>query len=100
MESRTLIIFLSLLVFVLAFTACASSASSPVPSPAATTSPGGATLVQERCTACHPLSRVESARYSAAEWKTIVDTMIARGAQLTPEEETVVVSYLAANFGN
>jgi len=25
--------------------------------------------------------------------------MISRGAQLTPEEKTVVVNYLAANFG-
>jgi hypothetical protein len=42
---------------------------------------------------------VESSRLSAAEWGALVDQMIARGAQLTPAEKTVVVSYLAANFG-
>jgi hypothetical protein len=48
---------------------------------------------------CHPLSRVESTKHTAADWKTIVDMMISRGAQLTPEEAIVVVNYLATNFG-
>ena len=45
------------------------------------------------------MSRIESAHHSAAEWQTIVDSMIRRGARLTPEEETVVVNYLAATYG-
>jgi hypothetical protein len=48
---------------------------------------------------CHPLARVESSGHTATQWKTIVNTMISRGAQLTPDEKTVVVNYLAANFG-
>ncbi|HEX9091162.1 MAG TPA: hypothetical protein VF831_06715, partial [Anaerolineales bacterium] len=76
---------------------CTSASSSPAP--ASTTTLDGATLVHERCTRCRPLSRVERFRYSAADWQSIVSLMISRGAQLTPEEETLVVNYLAANFG-
>ena len=77
--------------------ACSSQASSPTPG--ATSSLSGATLVQERCTKCHPLTRVERSRYTAAQWKTIVNTMISKGAEVTPEEEPVILNYLATNFG-
>jgi hypothetical protein len=59
----------------------------------------GATLVQERCTVCHPLTFVEKSKHTAADWKLIVDTMIGRGAKLTSDEETLVVNYLAATYG-
>ncbi len=92
---------IGLLILLFVTTACSSGSSStstttPSSSPSAL---DGASLVQERCSVCHPLARVESSRHTAAEWKTIVDTMISRGAQLTPSEETVVVEYLSANFG-
>jgi ABC-type transport system substrate-binding protein len=67
--------------------------------PAATTAPVGATLIQERCTRCHPLTNIERSRHTAAEWKLLVDMMISRGANLTSDEESVVVNYLASNFG-
>jgi hypothetical protein len=78
-------------------TACASG--TPTTSPASTTALDGATLVQERCSVCHPLSRVEGTKHTAADWKLIVGMMVSRGAQLTPEEETVVVNYLSTQFG-
>jgi hypothetical protein len=43
--------------------------------------------------------RVENSRYTAAQWKTIVDTMTSKGAQVTPEEEPVIVNYLSTNYG-
>jgi hypothetical protein len=89
--------FLTFLAVILFATACSSGASSPTPAP--TSNLDGATLIQQRCSVCHPLSRVEKTKYPSAEWKTIVDLMISRGAQLTPEEEPVVVSYLAAHYG-
>jgi hypothetical protein len=97
MKNRCMYYLLFILIGSICITACSSRASNPTPGP--TSSLDGATLVQERCTKCHPLSRVERSNHTAAQWKTIVDTMISRGAQLTPEEETVVVNYLAANFG-
>jgi hypothetical protein len=97
MRNRWITILLTLLVVMILGTACSSGASNTTP--AATTNLDGATLVRERCSVCHPLSRVESTSHTAAEWKTIVDLMISRGAQLTSEEETVVVNYLSTNFG-
>jgi hypothetical protein len=97
MKNRWMSIVLTLLVVIIFMSACSSSTSST--SPAATSSLDGATLVQERCSVCHLLSRVEGSRHTAGDWKLIVELMISRGAQLTPEEETVVVNYLATNFG-
>ncbi len=88
------------LVTLIVVTACSSAASTGTISPGTSTvAIDGATMVAERCTACHSISRVEGARFSATEWKTVVDTMIAKGAQLTPDEESIVVKYLAANYG-
>jgi cytochrome c5 len=56
----------------------------------------GEQLVQERCTVCHDLTRVEAADYDRAGWEASVDRMIQNGAQLTPEERDAVVDFLAA----
>jgi cytochrome c5 len=74
----------------------APSSSTTAPS---TTSSDGAQFLQERCTVCHTLSRIEDQRLSAADWKVIVDRMISKGAKLTADEETLLVDYLAANYG-
>lgn len=99
MRTRVIALSLLLLTIVIIVTACSSGASNTTTTPVVTSNLDGATLVQERCSVCHSLSRVEGSRHTTADWKTIVDLMISRGAQLTPEEETVVVNYLAANFG-
>lgn len=100
---RWITIFLIILVISACSSANASQTTEPpfssTSTPASTTAIDGATLVSQRCTACHSMSRIESAHHSAAEWQTIVDSMIRRGARLTPEEETVVVNYLAATYG-
>lgn len=97
MKNRWTTTLLALLIMLIFATACASG--TPTTSPASTTALDGATLVQERCSVCHPLSRVEGTKHTAADWKLIVGMMVSRGAQLTPDEETVVINYLATNFG-
>lgn len=97
MKNRRSTLLMTLLAVILFLSACSSGASSTTPAP--TTSLDGATLIQERCSVCHPTARIEITNHTAADWKTIVNVMISRGAQLTPQEETVVVSYLASNFG-
>jgi cytochrome c-type biogenesis protein CcmH/NrfF len=98
MKPRINIIVLVVFILMFLITACSSGATTTTaPS---TSSSEGAKLLQARCTTCHTLSRAESQRLSAADWKSIVDSMIARGAKLTPDEETLVVDYLAANYGN
>jgi hypothetical protein len=99
--------WISIILIILVLSACSSTnvsqATEPLSgstsSPASTTTIEGATLVSQRCTVCHSISRIETAHYSAAEWQTIVDSMIQRGARLTSDEETIAVNYLAVKYG-
>ena len=97
MKNRLITSLFAIFVGLIFAVACASTTSSPTP--VSTTTLDGATLLQQRCAVCHPLSFVEKSKHTAADWKLIADVMISRGAQLTPEEETSVVNYLSANFG-
>jgi hypothetical protein len=98
MRNRWYFVLLPLLVLVI-FSAACSSASPVSATPVATTALDGATLVQQRCAVCHPLTFVERSRHTQAQWQLIVNVMISRGAQLSPSEEATVVSFLVANFG-
>ena len=98
MEKRGLALLLSLLAVVLIVSACSAKATSTTP--VTISSLDGATLVLERCSVCHPLTRIESAKRTSAEWTKIVETVIRRGAKLDTHEQTLVVDYLATNFGN
>jgi hypothetical protein len=97
MRNKLLVVLFALLALILFTSACSSGSSNTTP--ASTSALDGATLVQERCSVCHPLSRVEASNHTAAQWGTIVNTMIARGAQLNSAEKTAVVNYLSSNFG-
>ena len=100
MKFRTFMIFTLLLAMLILVTACASGVPATTTSaPASSSGLDGGALVQERCAACHNLSVVERTRFSAAQWKTVVDMMMSRGAQLNSDEEAAVVSWLAANYG-
>ncbi len=98
MKKIAFILTVTIITLTFILSACSSSPAAS-PTAAATSSESGATLVQQRCSMCHPYTFVESFTLTAAEWKAVVDQMIARGAQLTPGEETVVVNYLSINFG-
>lgn len=87
---------LALMILVFFLAACSSASSN---SSTQEIIQDGATLLQERCAVCHPLSRVTAQHLSADEWKSVVDSMVKRGASLTPEEETILIDYLAANLG-
>ncbi len=99
MKNKVFLLLLLFALFIL-LAACSSGTVAATNSASASTSSQGATLVQDRCTVCHDISRVEGSRFSATQWKTVVDQMIAKGAHLTPDDETVVVQWLAANYGN
>ena len=100
MKTRMYTLAFILLAVMILVTACSSGASTSTTAPSNSSAIlDGATLFQERCNVCHNLSRAESAKHTSAEWKTIVDKMIGKGAQLTPDEETLVVDYLAATYG-
>lgn len=65
----------------------------------ATPPPGpGLELVNERCGSCHATHQVFTARKTGAEWPAVVQSMVDRGAELSPEEQKTMSDYLAANF--
>ena len=60
----------------------------------------GKTLVETRCTKCHDLERVKAAKKSADEWKTNVERMVGKGAELNDAEQEVVAKYLTEAYPN
>lgn len=60
--------------------------------------PDGKTLLESRCANCHDLDTVVNRKGTADEWKMVVDSHIQRGVELSSEEATVLVQYLAENF--
>jgi mono/diheme cytochrome c family protein len=60
----------------------------------------GAAIFQRSCGSCHAADVIANYRYnSAEEYRDIVNTMVAAGAQLTPQELPVLVDYLFATYG-
>lgn len=58
----------------------------------------GQTLLEERCVTCHTLENITVITGSYEEWEIIVDRMIQRGANLTDEEKSILLEYLAENY--
>ena len=56
-------------------------------------------LFLDACTACHTVDRIEVQHLSAEEWRGVIAGMLSEGVPLTEEETTLVVEYLAENFG-
>lgn len=72
-------------------TVAAQQPAAPPPGP-------GLELVNERCGFCHTTNQVFTARKTGAEWPAVVQSMVDRGAELSPEEQKTMSDYLAANF--
>ncbi|MGD2164920.1 MAG: hypothetical protein PVH50_05255 [Anaerolineae bacterium] len=60
----------------------------------------GETLLQERCTECHTLDRVTGAAKSQTGWEQTVTRMVGRGAELSEEEQAILVDHLAETYGS
>jgi cytochrome c5 len=58
----------------------------------------GKALLEERCTQCHDLGRVERAGKSEEEWKATVERMVGKGAELNEAEQELVIQYLAEMY--
>jgi hypothetical protein len=96
---KTGLIFSLIAVFVIVLVAaqCGSSVtpqSTPVQDSGSSGSMDGMTLLQERCTECHGLERVDVTK-NEAQWKTTIDRMVAKGADLTGDEVDFLAGYLA-----
>ena len=95
MSKRIISLICAMLIIILAGTMLAACGSGSAPT---TASSEGQTLLQTRCNVCHGLDRVTSRQGTADQWKLVVDRMINNGAQLSPQEEQILVTYLAKTY--
>jgi cytochrome c5 len=94
MRRHVVLALLVLLLVAVLAAACGGGAATTGGQQSPAGSLDGQTLLQERCTVCHNLNRVDSASYDRAGWEASVDRMIARGAQLSEEERAILIDYL------
>lgn len=53
---------------------------------------------KELCGSCHNLQKVVLSRKTPQEWERSVTDMVARGAQIFPDEAEKIVKYLTTSF--
>jgi competence protein ComEA len=58
----------------------------------------GATLLEQRCSVCHPSARPKSKQKTSEQWDATVTRMMGKGAKLTPEEKQILVDYLSRTY--
>ena len=59
----------------------------------------GKDVVVKLCTSCHDADNFTSKKHTKEEWKSVVDTMIGYGAEISDEQAEMIVTYLAKNYG-
>ena len=59
----------------------------------------GRELVEDVCTYCHGLDKLDGQERSKEEWRDLIKGMIFEGAPVTDDEFALIVEYLAKNFG-
>ena len=59
----------------------------------------GKKLVAEICSFCHSAGRIQDHAYTREEWSSVIKGMISEGAPVTDEEFSLILDYLAKNFG-
>lgn len=59
----------------------------------------GRDLTVKLCKNCHPLDKVVGVRRTNAEWITVVEKMLAQGAEGTTDELNEVIDYLTDQYG-
>ena len=58
----------------------------------------GASLLEERCSVCHPSARPKSKQKTPEQWEATVTRMMGKGAKLTEKEKQVLVEYLSKTY--
>ena len=56
-------------------------------------------ILEEACTSCHNLQRVEAQTQPEDGWADIIENMRNRGSSMTDDEAKLVVSYLVRAYG-
>ena len=90
MHKKWLLISLTGLVLLTLIAACAG-ASTPEAEPATDDTRA---LIVEKCSGCHSADRVFNEDYTQEEWSEVFDDMIAKGAEVTPDEKAIMIDWL------
>lgn len=94
---RAMLLALVLVVTAGAMSACGGESASE-PSGAS----DGAALLEEACTPCHDLGRVERAQKTRDEWVVTYERMIAKGSpavRVADDKLDTLIDHLAENYG-
>jgi len=60
----------------------------------------GAAILEQRCTVCHSLDRVEMRKQTYEQWENTVDLMMKKGAFVLDTELEILLQFLADNYGS
>ncbi len=93
MNKKWLLISILGLILLVAIVAC--SQSTPAPELESLTDEEVEELIVDKCSGCHPSSRVFDASYDAEGWSDVIDRMIDKGADVSGEEKELMVDWLA-----
>src|SRR6266566_4988987 len=58
----------------------------------------GKALVETACTTCHAITLITGAGHTPAEWKLLVERMVAAGAEVSKDQIPTVTEYLTKAF--
>ena len=94
-RKSTFRIIILIFLITIAISACSGSTGLNA---TATTALNGRALLEQRCTKCHTLDRVESASKSSAGWGLNVREMVGKGAELNASEQEVLIDYLSITY--
>lgn len=84
-----------------ACTRTAGAGRAPAAPAVSSASLDGSAVLQQKCTVCHDLGGLSAyaGSWGEPEWRSMIETMIAYGAQLTDPEVDTLAAYLGVNFG-
>lgn len=95
MQKKWFLISLTGLILLILIAACAQSTAPEVEAPETGTDTRA--LIVDRCSDCHSVDLVFDADYTTeAEWSDVIDEMIGKGADVSPEEKEEIIDYLLA----
>lgn len=55
-------------------------------------------IVETACTACHAITLITGAGHTPEDWKLLVERMVSAGAEVSKDQEPMVIDYLAKAF--
>ncbi len=104
MSKRIGFALLVIAILVINLIACAPKTSVPpttavgAPDQPVDSNLDGKAILESRCVECHDLTRVTTKAKTLEGWQTTVTRMINNGADLSAEEEALLVQYLADTY--